>query len=77
MRPRAEGRWQFRVYEGRDPITGKATYRTRSFEGTKRQAESALAAFVVEVDAPQVSQEAIRRLREARPGVAIQISGRP
>ena len=35
MRQRAEGRWQFRVYEGRDPITGKATYRTRSFEGTK------------------------------------------
>ena len=55
IRQRSRGRWQFRVYEGCDPITGKDLYRTESFEGTKRQAQSALARLVAEVDAGVVT----------------------
>ena len=58
MRARGNGRWQLRVYEGRDPITGKARYRTRAFVGTKRQAETALAVLVAEVDAGVVAPKA-------------------
>lgn len=59
MRERGTGRWQLRVYEGLDPITGKARYRTRAFKGTKRQAQSALSALVAEVEAGIVSPKAI------------------
>ena len=59
MRERGSGRWQLRVYEGQDPITGRERYRTKAFKGTKRQAQSALAALVAEVEAGVISPKAI------------------
>src|SRR5687768_8884710 len=59
MRERGAGRWQLRAYEGVDDVTGKSRYRTRSFKGNKRQAQSALAALVAEVEAGVVAPKAI------------------
>jgi integrase len=59
LRQRGPKRWQLRVYEGRDEITGSKTYRTRTIEGTKRQAETALAAMVAEVEAGIVKPKAM------------------
>ncbi len=50
MREKRPGYWQLRVFEGTDPLTGKKRYRTKVFRGTKRQAQSALAVLVTEVD---------------------------
>ncbi len=50
MREKSPGYWQLRVYEGRDPLTGKQRYRVRGVRGTKRQAERKLTALVAEVD---------------------------
>jgi integrase len=50
MREKRPGYWQLRVFEGTDPLTGKKRYRTKAFRGTKRQAQSALAVLVTEVD---------------------------
>lgn len=50
MRERSPGTWQLRAFEGVEPITGQKRYRTRSFHGTKRQAQKALNALVAEVD---------------------------
>lgn len=47
MREKRPGYWEFRVFEGADPLTGKRKYRTKVFRGTKRQASSVL---VTEVD---------------------------
>lgn len=41
--------WELRAYAGRDPVTGREVYRTRSFRGGKRDAEDELARFVQEV----------------------------
>jgi len=41
--------WQLIVHAGRDPVTGKKRYVSRSVKGSKREAERALAAFVTEV----------------------------
>lgn len=41
--------WELRVFAGRDPVSNRKTYRTRSFRGSKRDAEAALAKFVLEV----------------------------
>lgn len=59
MRERGAGQWQLRVYEGTDPIAGTDRYRTRAFKGTKRQAQSALAALVAEVESGAVSPKAM------------------
>ena len=48
MYRRSSGLWVLRVYAGRDPLTGKKVWRSRTFRGTKREAERALAAFVTE-----------------------------
>jgi hypothetical protein len=40
--------WVLRVYAGREPLTGKKVWKSRTFQGTKREAERALAAFVTE-----------------------------
>ncbi len=48
LRQRGEGSWQLRVHLGRDPETGRKRYAERTFHGTKRQAERALAALVAE-----------------------------
>ena len=42
MRQRG-GSWELRVYLGRDPLTGKKRYSSRTFRGGKREAQSALA----------------------------------
>ena len=40
--------WQLRVYLGTDPVTGKQRYATKSVHGGQREAERALAEFVVD-----------------------------
>ena len=58
MRERSKGRWQLRVFEGTDPLTGQKHYRTKNVEGTKRDAQRALAALVTEVDKGTVAPAA-------------------
>jgi integrase len=41
--------WELRVYAGKDPVSGRRLYRTRTVRGGKRAAEDALARFVTEV----------------------------
>ena len=48
MRRRGEA-WELRAYVGVDPVTGRQTYKTRSFRGGKREAEAELARFVTQV----------------------------
>lgn len=44
------GGWELRAYAGRDPMTGRKRYQTRTLRGVgKREAEKRLAAFVTEV----------------------------
>ena len=59
MREKRPGYWQLRVFEGTDPLTGQKRYRTKAFRGTKRQAQSALAAMVTEVDGGVVQPKKI------------------
>ncbi len=49
MRKRGNS-WELRVYAGRNALTGKKQWATRTFKGTQREAERALAAFVTEID---------------------------
>ncbi len=58
MRERSPGSWQLRAFEGVDPISGKKQYRSRSFRGTKREAQKALNALVAEVDRGTVAPAA-------------------
>jgi integrase len=46
---RSPGVWRLRVFIGRDPVTGNPRQLTRTFRGTKKQADTALAQFVTEV----------------------------
>ncbi|MEM9749277.1 MAG: hypothetical protein AAF945_21515, partial [Actinomycetota bacterium] len=48
--------WELRVYLGRDPITGKKRYATKSVRGGKREAQSALAAMVTEAERGAMSR---------------------
>lgn len=43
---RSPGVWRLRVFIGTDPVTGNPRQATRSFRGTKKQADSALAGLV-------------------------------
>jgi integrase len=47
MRERAGG-WEVRAYAGRDPVTRRKRYLTRTVRGGKREAQLALAALIVE-----------------------------
>jgi len=49
MRERSPGHWQLRVYLGRDPASGRKRQVQRTFSGTRREAEKALAALVTEI----------------------------
>lgn len=49
MQQRGSG-WELRVFLGRDPDTGKRRYASKTVRGTKREAQSALAAMVAEVE---------------------------
>jgi integrase len=51
MKERAPGKWQLRVYIGADPETGNPRQLSRTVKGGKREAQSALAKFVTEVEA--------------------------
>jgi integrase len=46
MRERRPGVWGLEVYLGKDPVTGRKRYRTETFHGRKRQAETALAQLI-------------------------------
>jgi integrase len=46
---RSPGVWRLRVFAGTDPVTGNPRQLSRTFKGTKRQADTALANFVTEV----------------------------
>ena len=46
---RSPGVWRLRVYIGDDPATGNPRQVSRTFRGTKKQADTALNAFVTEV----------------------------
>jgi integrase len=48
LRKRGEA-WELRAYAGRDPVSGREVYRTRTYRGGKRDAEDALAKFVQEM----------------------------
>jgi len=50
---RGDGRWRLRVFLGRE--NGRTKHATRSFRGTKRQAETELAKFVADVERNQVA----------------------
>jgi integrase len=49
MTERSPGSWRLRVYIGDDPSTGRPRQATRTFKGTKKHAQTALAEFVTEV----------------------------
>jgi len=42
--------WELVAYAGRDPLTGKRKYVSRTFKGLKREAQAALDRLVVEVE---------------------------
>jgi integrase len=50
IRRKGEGRWQVRVFVGRDPATGKIRLREQTVRGTKREAQRVLAELVAAVD---------------------------
>lgn len=49
IRQRAKGTWTIQVYLGEDPVTKKKKYRARTVEGTKREAQLALAKLIQSV----------------------------
>jgi integrase len=49
MRQRG-GSWELRIYAGRDAVTGRKRWVTRTVRGGKREAQRALAAMVAEID---------------------------
>jgi integrase len=66
LRQRSEGSWELRVFAGRDPLTARPQYVTKTFRGGKRAAERELAAMVSgrEASAPTASMtvsEALER----------------
>lgn len=48
MRQRGQDSWELRVYVGRDPETARRQYASRTFRGTRREAERELACLVVQ-----------------------------
>jgi hypothetical protein len=52
MRERAPGVWELRVFLGRDPVSGRKEWTSRTFHGSRRGAERALARLVAELDDP-------------------------
>jgi len=54
MRQRGDA-WELRVYQGRDPISNRKRWVTRTFHGGKREAQRALAALVTEMDSRPVT----------------------
>src|SRR5438874_4083684 len=54
IRQRNSGSWELRVFTGRDPLSGRRQYLTKTFRGGKRAAERELAAMAsgAEASAP-------------------------
>ncbi|MCP5043082.1 MAG: site-specific integrase [bacterium] len=50
MRERSRGVWELIVHLGRDPLTGRRRQRSRTFRGTKREAERALRSLIASVE---------------------------
>ena len=50
IRQRSPTTWQIRVSAGRDPVTGRYRYVSRTVEGGKRDAQRAAAALTQDVD---------------------------
>lgn len=50
-KPPGSGKWEMRVYVGRDPATRKPVQVSQTFKGGAREARKALAAFAAEVHA--------------------------
>lgn len=49
LREKRAGVWELRVYVGTDPLTGRRRQQSKTFRGTRRQAEVALAELVAQV----------------------------
>lgn len=64
MAQRSAGVWRLRVFAGSDPATGAPRQLSRTFRGTKRQASTALSAFVAEVAAGNVPIDGSTTLAE-------------
>ncbi len=56
--------WRLRVYTGADPMTGNPRQVSRTFRGTRRQADTALSNFLTEVVKGQVPVVASTNLAE-------------
>lgn len=56
-RPQGSNCWELRASAGRDHVTGRYHQASRTFHGTRKQAEKALARLVTEVDAGKVSYD--------------------
>jgi integrase len=61
---RSPGVWRLRAYTGADPVTGNPRQVSRTFKGTKTQADSALAEFVTEVANGTVAVERTMTLEQ-------------
>jgi integrase len=49
LRRRSDRKWELRVSTGRDPVKGRYRYVSRTVQGTRKEAEAALAALVTQV----------------------------
>ena len=64
MRQRGKGTWELRAFVGRDPVTGRDRYKTKTVKGGRRVAEEALAAFVTQVGAGVATESTFAELAE-------------
>ncbi|MGH9919279.1 MAG: hypothetical protein ACRD6W_10510, partial [Nitrososphaerales archaeon] len=64
VRKRGTASWELRVYVGRDPITRRERYMTRTVKGSKRDAERALRTFLGEVDSGVIVEGTFGELLE-------------
>jgi hypothetical protein len=64
VRQRGTNSWELRVYVGRDATTKRARYKTRTFKGSKRDADRAMRALLAEVDRGVISEGTFGELVE-------------
>jgi integrase len=64
IRERGKGTWELRVFLGRDPITRRDRYKTRTFKGGKKEAEKELRVLLSTLDAGVVSEGTFGELLE-------------
>ena len=62
LRQRGTRTYELRAFVGRDPLTRRDRYKTRTFKGSKREAEQALAKFVLEMSQGVVSSDSFGAL---------------